>query len=479
MNAPERQGPISHSALRARALQGGVILVVRQALGMVISMVTLLFVTRVIGPKQYGIFASAWGVVLFTSAVGNWGVDVYLLRRTEELSPSDYAQGFTLLLCIGSILSVLLAFGHNLIAAAIHVPALGPVLLAMVPYILLNLLAVPGVVQLDRALRFQTVAMNEVVSQILNVFVAVPMAMAGAGAWAPACGMLIQQASLLSMTYWTSGFRPSLTWNRSHVREMLSYGLSYSSSIWLWQLRTLINPILVARFAGVEAVGIVALAIRMADVLSFAKSATWRIAMAALSKLGERRDLLKRSIEESMRLQVIAVGFPMAAFSVVAASIFEPIFGHRWDAALQVFPFIAIGYLANAIFNMGSSVLYLLRQNWQVTGFHVCHVALFAATVAVMVPRVGYIGYGLGEIAALLSYFVLHASIVRAVGSPNYGACALWFIAAVLPLVCSEAPVGVRIVAASGLLLPLLVRNERRLLGGYARILLSRGNAAA
>src|SRR6516225_2272512 len=107
----------------------------------------------------------------------------------------------------------------------------------------------------------------------------------------------------------------------------------------------------------------------MTDVLSFAKVATWRVAMAALAKLGESPDRLRKSIEEGMRLQALAVGAPLAVFAVMAPFVLPAIFGHRWDTALQVFPFIALDYLSNAMFNLHSSVLYLLRRNMQVTWF--------------------------------------------------------------------------------------------------------------
>lgn len=475
LDEPEKN--ISNSELRTRALRGGAFVLVRQALGMVISVASVLFVTRVIGPAQYGIFASAYGIVFFLAGMGTWGVDVYLLRRTEEPSKRQYAIGFTLLLCISLGFASLVVIGRTLIAAAIHIRDVSSLIMALSLYIPLNLIALPATVQLDKELRFRAVAINELVSQILNVCVSIPLALKGAGAWAPALGILAQQFSLLLMTYITSGFRPALAWDIVEVRKILTYGLSYSSSIWIWQVRTLINPILVARFAGPQAVGIVALAIRLADVLAFAKNATWRIAMAALAKLGERRDLLRRSIEEGMRLQALAAGGPLAIFAAVAITVFPRIFGHRWDAALYVFPFIAIGYLVNSTFNMHSSVLYLLRHNWQVTWFHLLHVCLFIATVALLMPHFGYIAYGYGELAGLLAYFLIHHFIVKAVGSLNYSAAAIWGCAIALVICSIEASPLIRLISIFSLLAPLLITKERRIIQGYIHMLISRGDA--
>lgn len=52
---------------------------------------------------------------------------------------------------------------------------------------------------------------------------------------------------------------------------------------------------------------------------------------------------------------------------------------------------------------------------------------LFAGAAWIFVDRFGIVGYGYAEMAALLSYPVVHWSVQRTVGSPNYGISALWW----------------------------------------------------
>ncbi len=266
-------------------------------------------------------------------------------------------------------------------------------------------------------------------------------------------------------------FRPRLAWDGKLVRDMLGYGLSYSSSVWVWQLRTLINPVIVGRFAGVTAVGNVALAIRMTEVLSFAKGATWRVAMAALARLGESRERLRKSIEEGMRLQALAVGFPLAVFAILSPFVLPAIFGHRWDPALRVFPFIAIDYLCNSMFNLHASVLYLLRRNMQVTWFHAAHVAVFFTSCLILVPKFGIVGYGIASLIAVLPYALLHRAVALSVGGPNYGAATMWFFAASLTVLGSSSSSHIRIFLVALLVVPLLLPRERAHLADYMRLL--------
>ena len=66
---------------------------------------------------------------------------------------------------------------------------------------------------------------------------------------------------------------------------MISYGFGLTASMRVWQLRTLVNPLMVGRIAGPEAVAFVAFAIRIAESLGSVRLAAGRVAMASLSRL--------------------------------------------------------------------------------------------------------------------------------------------------------------------------------------------------
>lgn len=457
--------------LRTKVLRGGAFLAFRQAIGVVLSLAGVLLVTRVIGPKQYGVYATAIGIVTFLSTVGTWGVDIYLLRKTERPSEKEFNQALTVLLCISLVFLIGIAALSHLIAVFVKTPGIGTLLVFLAAAIPLNLLALPAIVKLDRDLNFKQVAINELTGQASMYVVAVPMALVGGGAWAPAGGFVTQQLVLMVLSFRSAAYRPSLYWNTALVVKMLRYGLAYSSSTWVWQLRGLVNPLIVSRFAGAEAVGYIAVSIRFVEVLAFAKQATYRIAMAALAKISDDSGRLRNSVTEGMKLQAIAVGVPLALFALVGSILIPLGLGQKWAPALVVFPFIAVGYLTNAMFNLHCSVLYLRQENMQVTVFHIVHIALFAGSAAFLVPRLGFVGYGWSELIALLSYPVLHAYFARQVNGPSYRVAALWFTttSCVLAVSCMKSPF--LYIGFAILLLPWLLPKERASMFNYAKIL--------
>lgn len=459
--------------LRNQAVKGGFIMVIRQGLGILLSLASVIFITRVIGPQQYGFFGAASGIAVFLYRLGPWGLDVYLVRKTENPEQQEYNQAFTILLGVSLFLTLGMALGRDIIADFLRIKEVSSLSLALAFTIPPTLLKVPSTVKLERDLNFKRVAFNELISQISYYIIAIPMAFQGAGAWSPVVGLLVQQYVLFTVTQLGANLKLGLCWNPKLVIQMVSYGFTYSASNWAWELRTLINPVIVGRFAGAEAVAFVALAIRLVEMLSFVRFITWRLAMAALAKFKDNKARLLHSVEEGMHLLALTVGLPMAAFSLLGPIVLSIVFGKDWDPVLEVYPFIAISYIAYSIFNLHTSVLYLLGKNMAVTWFNLIHVAIFGVTALLLVPSMGMIGYGWAEVCTLVSYIVLHLYVSQEVGKPNYMTAFIWFCLSVSVLLIGTFASPLRYFSVFLLILPLISTKERKNLWGYYQILRS------
>ena len=405
----------------------------RQGLSIGIGLGGMILLTRLIGPANYGLYAGSLALLLFISEVGRIGVDVYLVRREGELSEEVYHQAFGLLLLSGLGLCTIGFLAAPLLSYWIEDPRFVTSLKALLLGIPLILLCIPATARLERALDFRKIAGIELAGQLLYYASALPLAWQGFGFWAPIFGFFVWKTWSFSSTYVLSGYRPRLYWSSGITREMLTYGLSYSISVSVWQLRRLVNPLVVGRFLGPEGIGYVALAIRLVEVLSFVRNATWRLALVALAKVQDNPPRLRRALEEAMGMQLLGLGPLLAGFALVAPWLLPLLFGERWDPVVLIYPFIALSYLLNAVFNMHSSVLYVLKRNWSVMAFHVVHIVLFAGAALLLVDRLGLLGYGLAELVALASYPVLHFLAIRLLDF-NYNRALPWLVAFVPPL---------------------------------------------
>jgi PST family polysaccharide transporter len=421
-------------SLRDKVMVGGAFLALRQALGMVISLGSILFLTRAAGPAAYGVFTAAMAVFGFVQCLTQWGLSVYLVRQEGEERLDAFHQAATLLAVLGLAGFALTAAAMPALAGWTNLPGFGPVLLAVMATLPLALVTQVAIARLERQMRYKHLAQIELTGQLTYFLAALPLALSAHGAWAFVVGYWANQLQSTVLIHRAAGFLPRPTWQPALIREMLSYGLAYSASTWIWALRNLVNPMIVGRYAGAEAVGYVALAIRFVSILSFIKNAAWRISIAALGRLQHAPAQMTHAISEGMRYSVLGLGPILTGFAIVAPWLVPLLYGPQWTPVALVFPWIALGSLGHAVFQLHFSALHVLRRNAEVSSFYALHVLLFAGAAAYFVPRFGLIGYGWAEAVALPGYWLIHAWTAYRVGRPRYGPTAVWLAAWLVPL---------------------------------------------
>src|SRR4028118_1272283 len=145
-----------------------------------------------------------------------------------------------------------------------------------------------------------------------------------------------------------------------------------------------------------------------------------------------------KAVTEGISLQLMAIGPILAGFGLVAAWLLPLLFGPQWLPVLEVYPFIALAYLSKAGFNLYSSVLYILSRTWHIAIFNMVHVILLGGAALLLVPHLGFKGYGWAEMVALASYVLLVIWFEVYVGRPGYLQPAVWMMAWAIPLFRSE-----------------------------------------
>jgi PST family polysaccharide transporter len=449
-------------------LAGGAYLVARQVAVLVLGVAGAVALTRLIGPASYGLYAGSLAVVVSTATLARFGSDVFLARRLEPPAKELYDEVFTMLLVLGVVLG---AGGAGLASVVLpHVTNpdfVGPtqVLLLMLP---LTILSVPAIAALERELDYRAVALIEVGGYGVFNTVAVALAVADFGVEAPIAGYACWQFVVLVSSYLMASYRPRLRLSRAGIRELGGYGAGYTVAEWTWVIRDLVNPFVVGRFLGPRAVGYVSVALLIARSLEFAKSVMYRVSLVALGRIQRERARLGRAVDEAAILQIVATGPFLVGFAVSAPWIVPWVFGEQWSSVLKVFSFVALASIVNSVFNIQSSLLHVVARNRFVTYFHLVMIVVFFGSASLLVPRYGLVGYGLSEVAAFSSYWVVHRA-ARRVTRVSYRSVVPWLAAFGPPLFAPLVPGLWRAVLCLSLLLIVLSPARRRELLGYVR----------
>ena len=402
-------------ALSSDTVRGGIYFAGRYGLGVIVSLGNMLVMTWWIGPHAYGLFVTAIGLVTFLASLARGGVDTYLVRSEAPPDATMYNTAGTITLSV--------SVGLALTAAAIT-----PLLVRwygnrefVAPYLVL-LLTVPvtgltgiPMAKLERDLDFRRIAGIELGGQSLGLVVAIVFAWSRAGVWAPVAGLIAWQIFTLFAAGGAAALALRPRFDARQARDMLAFGVGMTASMRAWQLRTLVNPLLVGRFAGVEGVAFVALAIRIAEALGTFRLAAGRMAIAALARLQYSRERFRTALEQALYYQVITLGPLLCAFALLGPFLLRHVIGIRWMPSLAVYPFVAAGVLVNSVYNLQAAALFVVERQWIVMRSYVAHVVLLGAGTRLLLPHFGISGYGWAELLACGAYLLIHIGLAETV----------------------------------------------------------------
>jgi len=439
----------------------------RQVLSVCLKLIGVLLITRALGPSSYGAYVSAYNLYQYAIALGSAGIGVYLLRMQGEVSEAAYGTMYVLLAGLSVVLFAAMELGRGALGPWMGVDGFESVA-AVIAYALpLQLLTIPANIRLERALNYKQIAFIEVAGQVAYYALAVLLVWFGAGPEALALALILQNGIGFVLGHAAAKAWPRPAFERTIAKDMVRYAVSFSAANWIWQLRMLLNPLIVGPALGAQAVGLVGMTIGLLEMLSIVKTIAWRLSVSMLGRFQDDAAKLRKAVTEGMELQVLAVGTILLGFGWTGGFLVPLVFGARWAPVMDVYPYLAVGYLAAAPFNMHSAALSVLNKNRALAIAFAIHVALFFAVASICVPRYGIVGYGMGEAAAILAYVAVHMALTREIGAPDYRLAALWWGAAAIGLFWQQLGLWTIAVPFAALLAP---PSVRRVLGYYRQM---------
>ncbi|WP_040695214.1 oligosaccharide flippase family protein [Nodosilinea nodulosa] len=422
--------------LKSKVLTGGIYLTLRNILAALLSLVSVLVIARILGPKNYGIATVAIGIFYFLIWTCRLGLNTYLVRQ-PNLPESGPQQVISFYNSFGILLCALLWTCAPVIG---HWSGQGEVtqaLRVLIPAVWLDMVGMVSIAMLERDLRFAQVGLIEIFAQLGNYAVSIILVIFHWSYWGPILGTAVQYVLQLGLAnyFYPIGWR--WRWDWAFLKPALHYGITYSSSDWILHFRALRVPLLVSGLLGVEAAGLIGIANRFADQMSMLRFIVRRMSISVMSRLVEDASATRRAVSTGMAYQALLIGPLCALFACFGIWIIPLMFGETWLLSARIFPLIALGTLISALFDLHASVLYTVGNNRQVAIGNFWYVGVLWLSCLLLLPVAGLWGYGLSEILALPAFWVMHKSFKYFFGSPSYKDAALLVLAAIPPLVAS------------------------------------------
>jgi O-antigen/teichoic acid export membrane protein len=323
------------SELKRKALTGSAFVALRGAIVALLALGATVLLTRNLSAADFGI--ASLGISLATAAaiVSEVGLGAGLIRRVEPPMPEELravggAQLLAALALIATVALIGLPFGR-----------IGAVAASMLACLPLLAFRTPGMITLERELKYRQVAQIEVGEALAYVVALVPTVLAGGGVWAVVLAVNLRFASgvaLMAAIAPEGVVRPSFEFRR--LRSLVRFGLHYQAVTLATVAQTQCLNLGVAAIGGVLALATWSVTYRLLQVPFLLFRALWRVSFPSISALNAKVRDVGSAIEEGARLVSIATAFILVPLAAGSPALVPEIFGAGYrDAGLLILPF--------------------------------------------------------------------------------------------------------------------------------------------
>ncbi len=419
--------------MKTKVLKGAISLGLKQVLSALLSLVSTLVVARILGPEKYGIVAISLGIFYFFKFIGRMGLNVYLIRQ-PNISQEEVEQILSFYNTVGALVCLILWLAAPVFGWWIGKSEVSLALRLLIPAVWLDMVGSCASSMLERELDFAKVGLINALAEVANYVLSVTLVVIYKSYLAAVSGYVLQFLLLAFLAHYFHPIKWRYRWNWKTLGPALKYGFSYCSSNWILNLKSLTIPLFVSRLASVEAAGIANVALRVVQKLLLLRNVIRNMSISIMAKLMDDRDAVKRALNQGMLYQALLMGFICAAFSGFASWIIPTLFGHEWLLSAKIFPFIGLSVIIGALFDLHTALLYASGYNSEVGRFNIGYIGCLWIGCLCLIPLFGIWGYGIGELAALPSYYLIHRSLIKYYKSPNYWPTFWSVLATIMPL---------------------------------------------
>ncbi len=376
-----------------RAAAGVIALALRDGLTRLAAFAGHLVLARVLAPADFGAFAVVLLLAGLAELLGGLGLGAALVQRPEP--PDDRVAGtaFVLRLAAASCMAVLLVATVSVWSPLFQLPPAAPLLaLVVAPALPLTALALLPEARLERALRFDRLALADGARVVAGQVMAVASAWAGAGVIALAGGYLAGALAWVAALYALSPWRPRLAWQPTAVRRLLGFGGPLVGQQIVHLAKDQMAPALGAPLFGSAAVGYLDWAGKLARTAASPSTLANRVAFPAYARIQHDPAALRRALPLALRWSALLSLPLLAILWGLGSQLTHYLYTDQWLPALPALYLLAlhaaIGVLPDLLM---PSLLAAGRMRTALT-LSVGWTALAWALALALAALVGYVG---------------------------------------------------------------------------------------
>lgn len=323
--------------LGKHAVSSGFVTAAAQGAKFVLTLTGVVILARLLSPEEFGLVAMVSAVTAYLRLFKEAGLSTATVQR-ETVTQEQVSNLFWINVALGGLMGFISMGLAPSVAWFYGDSRLIGIMLALSFTFLLAGPTVQHQALLIRQMRFKAIAIIEVASMVAGMVAGCWMALFGFKYWS-LVGMQLCTAGVgLVLTWWVSGWRPTLPKRHSGVAPLLKFGVHLAAADLVARMARSSDSILIGRFFGAELLGLYSRAsVLLARPLEQLLEPISSVLIPVLSRLQSDPERYRRTfIRASDTLALITFSL-MALFLVLSEPLVLFLLGPGWEGAVLIF----------------------------------------------------------------------------------------------------------------------------------------------
>jgi O-antigen/teichoic acid export membrane protein len=328
--------------LRHTVVRGSLALVFSQGMGFGLSMLNTLILARLLMPSDFGIIGMVTVFINFLEMFKDAGLSVATIQN-ERINKQQISALFWINAIISLVLGITILVASPVVAIFYKKPELTAVTAVLSISFIMQGLSIQHFALLQRHLKFTSMAMADIISQIGSIAVAIVMALFGFRYWALVGATLARTIIRILVIFYFCPWSPGKMEKGTGVRNMLKFGGHLTISNFVGYLSRNLDSILIGRFIGAAPLGIYSRAYTLLmQPLTQIRAPLTTQSLPVLSSL--KNDPIRYQSYFSKLLDIsISLAMPVSVYCFLESEfLIRILLGQKWMDAVPVFKILAI-----------------------------------------------------------------------------------------------------------------------------------------
>ncbi len=339
--APTTNQPPAPS-IGEQATRGVIWLTAQKWAARLFGFVTIIILTRLLSPADFGTVAAASTVLPFFYLLSDLGFAAYIVQ-VAKTDRRMLSTAFWFSMSAGIVLCAVL-FGIapwlGLIFGAADVI---PVMQALSLWVLATAVGSVPMAIMRREMRFGAIAGQATIAALGAQIVAIIMAFNGLGVWA-LVGQSLTAPVISTILLWLSvRWRPGFGFSRTDFARMARFGSQVLGVEFVAMLRASGEAAVISSTLGLAKFGYMNIAQRLVQLVQdLTGGAIVPVTQVAFAKIRDDADRLRDAYIRALRLTYAALSLPLTFVAVAAPLIVPIVFGDGWKESFAVAQILAL-----------------------------------------------------------------------------------------------------------------------------------------